>query len=155
AGSGPTFRSVAAGSVIVLGGGVAGLAAAAALAARGVDVRVVEARGRLGGRVHTTRPSGVHLPIELGAEFVHGEAPEVVEICENAGLPLVELSGASAEDPLAAVQGPVAEQVGARGDRGFAQALAEAKVGEPERSRALAYVAGFHAAHPERISARS
>lgn len=41
--------------VVVLGAGLSGLAAAAALAAAGIAVRVVEARPRIGGRVLTAR----------------------------------------------------------------------------------------------------
>jgi monoamine oxidase len=58
-------------SVIVIGGGVAGLAAAGALARRGFAVTLLEARDRLGGRILTTRPVGWGRPIELGAEFIH------------------------------------------------------------------------------------
>ena len=56
--------------VIILGAGVAGLAAARRLAAAGVPVRIVEARNRLGGRAFTAcDPSG--LPIELGCAWLH------------------------------------------------------------------------------------
>jgi monoamine oxidase len=58
--------------VIVIGGGVAGLAAATELARRGFAVHVVEARDRLGGRVLTQQLPGWPGPVELGAEFVHG-----------------------------------------------------------------------------------
>src|SRR3954471_6300201 len=58
-------------SVIVIGGGVAGLAAAGALARRGFAVTLLEARDRLGGRILTTRPVSWGRPIELGAEFIH------------------------------------------------------------------------------------
>src|SRR5690625_2298629 len=55
-------------SVIVIGAGVAGLASARALSRHGINVRVLEAQGRVGGRVWTE----VHgdLVIERGAEFV-------------------------------------------------------------------------------------
>jgi monoamine oxidase len=49
--------------------------AARVLAERGVDVEVLEARPRVGGRVCTMHPDAA-LPAELGPEFVHGE-PEV------------------------------------------------------------------------------
>ena len=58
--------------VLVLGAGVAGLAAAREFQRRGVAVTVLEARDRLGGRVHTVRDASWPHPIELGAEFGHG-----------------------------------------------------------------------------------
>ena len=58
--------------VIVLGAGVAGLAAARALAAAGRQVVVFEARDRIGGRVHTLHDSAWPHPVELGAEFLQG-----------------------------------------------------------------------------------
>src|SRR5262245_47822524 len=57
--------------VIIIGGGVAGLAAAAEVGRRGYTVSLLEARDRLGGRVFTIRPRGWRAPVELGAEFVH------------------------------------------------------------------------------------
>src|SRR5436190_10943127 len=59
--------------VVVAGAGFAGLAAATELARAGVDVVVVEARARVGGRVwsETLRsPRGDAAVIERGAEFV-------------------------------------------------------------------------------------
>ena len=54
--------------VLVVGGGVYGLTAAIDLAAHGVDVRVVEARSRLGGRIATDDVAG--LSVETGGEFL-------------------------------------------------------------------------------------
>ncbi len=56
--------------VLVIGAGVAGLTAARELTRRGLSVKVVEARDRVGGRVHTVRDFCDH-PVEVGAEFVH------------------------------------------------------------------------------------
>lgn len=56
--------------VLVLGAGVAGLAAAAELQAAGASVHVVEARQRIGGRVWTDGSLG--LPLDLGASWIHG-----------------------------------------------------------------------------------
>ncbi|MFF0739441.1 flavin monoamine oxidase family protein [Streptomyces sp. NPDC004111] len=59
--------------VIVIGAGVAGLACAADLARAGVDVLVLEARERIGGRVRTHRPADGGPAVELGAQIVHGD----------------------------------------------------------------------------------
>ncbi|MHA7648990.1 flavin monoamine oxidase family protein [Mycobacterium sp. ML4] len=57
-------------SVLVIGAGMAGLGAARSLADAGWPVRVIEARDRIGGRVHTVRDWGV--PLEMGASWIHG-----------------------------------------------------------------------------------
>jgi monoamine oxidase len=57
-------------SVIVIGAGAAGLAAARDLRARGSSVTVLEARDRIGGRVWTHRGLGV--PVDLGATWIQG-----------------------------------------------------------------------------------
>ncbi len=57
-------------SVIVIGAGAAGLAAARSLVDEGKDVTVVEARDRIGGRVWTDTTLG--LPLDLGASWIHG-----------------------------------------------------------------------------------
>ena len=51
---------------IVIGAGVAGLAAARQLRKRGLEVLLLEARDRIGGRVHTVRLPGWPLPLEAG-----------------------------------------------------------------------------------------
>lgn len=58
--------------VVVVGAGVAGLAAARLLVEAGVPVRVLEARDRIGGRIETERRQGVTL--DLGASWIHGYA---------------------------------------------------------------------------------
>lgn len=57
--------------VIVIGAGVAGLAAARAIHRTGAKVTVLEARDRIGGRIHTDR-STFGVPVELGAQYVQG-----------------------------------------------------------------------------------
>jgi monoamine oxidase len=57
--------------VVVLGGGLAGLAAALALQRAGLEVELLEARPRVGGRVETLRaPFADGLFAESGAEFI-------------------------------------------------------------------------------------
>ena len=60
---------------LIVGAGAAGLVAAAELGKHPGTVCVLEARDRLGGRIFTRREHGVSLPIELGAEFIHGRSP--------------------------------------------------------------------------------
>ncbi|KAI0566548.1 Amine oxidase [Gracilaria domingensis] len=57
-------------SVIVVGAGIAGIAAARVLADRGFTVTVLEGRGRIGGRIATDWSSG--FPVDLGAAYIHG-----------------------------------------------------------------------------------
>lgn len=66
--------------VIVIGGGVAGLAAAGELARRKLNVILLEARPRLGGRILTQRSKGWGRPVELGAEFIHEGNPPLWDL---------------------------------------------------------------------------
>ncbi len=78
-------------NVIVIGAGVAGLAAGRLLAEAGAKVTVLESRDRIGGRIYTLR-SGDR-KFELGAEFVHGLPPELWQLLEEANLRTEELDG--------------------------------------------------------------
>jgi monoamine oxidase len=80
-------------SVIVIGAGVAGLAAAKKLSAAGVHVTILEARDRIGGRVHTMRDPRFPIPIELGAEFLHGKPREIWDIVKAENLITGSLEG--------------------------------------------------------------
>jgi monoamine oxidase len=71
--------------VVIVGAGAAGLAAARALTDRGLDVLVVEARDRVGGRAYTLPTAGGAYPVELGAEFIHGPAPQTMALLREAG----------------------------------------------------------------------
>lgn len=78
-----TARAEAA-RVVVIGAGLAGLAAAQALKARGVTPIVLEARDRIGGRIHTST-LWPDLPMDLGASWIHGVS----------GNPITELARAA------------------------------------------------------------
>lgn len=56
--------------VIVVGAGIAGIAAARSLQNQGYAVTILEGRNRIGGRVWTDDSLGV--PIDLGASWIHG-----------------------------------------------------------------------------------
>jgi len=71
--------------VIVIGAGIAGLAAARELTDSGKKVVVVEARDRLGGRMFTDHTS-MPIPVELGCEFIHGQDASTWELVRKLGL---------------------------------------------------------------------
>src|SRR5688572_27034441 len=59
--------------VIIVGAGAAGLMAAWELIQVDKKVLILEARDRIGGRILTLEGNGFAIPVELGAEFVHGK----------------------------------------------------------------------------------
>jgi monoamine oxidase len=135
--------------VAIIGGGVAGLEAARILRDADLDVVVLEARERIGGRVFTMRDDRLSLAIELGAEFVHGSAPELREITQEAKLTLVDIGGERWKSELDHNREP---------DRSFEQFLnSELRGGRRRQARTLAlqWVQGFHAADPTRVSERA
>src|SRR5258708_29927875 len=79
--------------VLVLGAGAAGLAAARDLSHAGLRVTIIEARPRVGGRILTLHDSRSPVPLELGAEFIHGERAETLSLAQAAGLAVLELPG--------------------------------------------------------------
>ncbi len=79
--------------ILIIGAGAAGLAAARELAAAGRQVLLVEAQGRLGGRVHTLTPPGFTHALEAGAEFMHGEVPVTRALLQEAGLAWQDTAG--------------------------------------------------------------
>lgn len=79
--------------VIIVGAGAAGLMAAWELAQAGRSVLVLEARDRIGGRIHTLHPPGFELPVEGGAEFMHGDLTYTKMYFEKAGIKKYEVKG--------------------------------------------------------------
>jgi monoamine oxidase len=150
---------------IVIGAGAAGLAAARELSQRGLRLVLLEARGRLGGRVHTVRDPSWPVPVELGAEFVHGGAPSTHRVARAGGLILDELQDRHAwvENGRWRWQRDVWSRFSAycrtiptRGpDRPFAAYLGRTRAGRSaDASLARSVVEGFHAAPADRISAQ-
>jgi monoamine oxidase len=78
--------------VVVIGGGLAGLRCADVLAARGVDVVVLEVRDRVGGRVFSHHFSDGQT-CERGAEFIDSNHAEVLALAGRLGLTLTSRSG--------------------------------------------------------------
>ena len=72
------------GRVAVVGGGITGLATAWFLRQRDVPVTLVEAGGRLGGKIETSALGGV--PVEAGPDTFLARVPWAVELCRALGL---------------------------------------------------------------------
>ena len=150
--------------ILVIGAGAAGLAAARVLTAAGRPVRILEARDRIGGRIHTLRHASLPLPIELGPEFVHGESEEISGIVRAHGLTTCETGEAHAVlergrlGPVGAFWSRV-ERVLQELDAGGADRSVEAALHPRRRSKsgewAARYVEGFHAADLARMSVRA
>jgi monoamine oxidase len=152
--------------VLVVGAGIAGLAAAERLAAAGRRVLVLEARDRIGGRIHTAHDPDLDVPVELGAEFVHGHPSELMEVIRRLGLTVVsarerhQRGPAEAAPPLPDLPHTLAKLLhGADGgrDRAAADLLQEhaatARPGELET--AARYLEGFHAADLSLLGTRA
>lgn len=73
-----------AGHVVVIGGGISGLAAALDLARSGMRVTLLEASERLGGKLHADEIAGV--PVDLGAESLLARRPEALALAREVGL---------------------------------------------------------------------
>ncbi len=154
--------------VIIIGAGIAGLACAEVLAAAGLSVIILEARDRVGGRILTHYDKKQHFPIELGAEFVHGEHPELIERIKRAGLRLrrineepwcLEEDGLQKCSEFWSQTEKVLEALRVtKKDHTFAEFL-RSRVGKrfsaDARDSATRYVEGFNAARAELISVNS
>ncbi|MEU6171659.1 protoporphyrinogen oxidase [Streptantibioticus parmotrematis] len=70
--------------VVVVGGGISGLAAAHRLLAGGARVTLLEADSRLGGKLYADEIAGV--PVDLGAESMLARRPEAVGLAREVGL---------------------------------------------------------------------
>ena len=153
--------------VIVVGAGAAGLSAAAEIIRAGHSVLLLEARDRIGGRMWTRHQAELPVPIELGAEFIHGEAPLTRSLLAEANCTVVRAgdshwtaSGGRLErrdglfpQVLAAMR---RTDVLARKDLSFARYL-DRHVKLPRAARALArtMAEGFDAVDTTQASARA
>jgi monoamine oxidase len=150
--------------VAIVGAGVAGLAAAAELTRIGLEVRCLEAASRPGGRIRTVHDSLTQLPVELGAEFIHGRPPRVMGMLHNAGLAMYEHTVRALhidrgrilkEKDTGELASQVLEKIPARGrkkDESLDDFLARSRQPDDIKNWAKAYVEGFNAAFSDSIS---
>src|SRR5881396_484684 len=155
--------------VLVLGAGAAGLAAARDLSHAGLRVTIIEARPRVGGRILTLHDPRAPVPLELGAEFIHGETAETLSLARAAGLAVLELPdthelvSAGRFKPMGdfwevvdRMNRDLAGRVARRGkDFAVSEYLESASVPASRRGMLRDFLQGFYAAHPDRLSARS
>ena len=156
--------------VVILGAGAAGLAAAAELARSGRSALVLEARERIGGRVWSLEVPGLPVPVELGAEFIHGRPAATFSLMRKAGIaavdaPIVRLAvrdgklRARGDGLYEGIQRILRRHAGAleRKDVSFESFLARGRHGLSAEARAFARmrVQGYDAADPARASARA
>jgi monoamine oxidase len=152
--------------VIIIGGGAAGLAAARDLSGSGKTIAILEARQRIGGRIFTLHQANVPLPIELGAEFIHGDAEDTFTIVEAAALLAYQLPDDhwwSTNGRLRRIQNfwatvqRVQKRIPANAhDVSFAEFLKRQKNLSPRvKQLATNFVEGYHASHADCISAAS
>lgn len=138
--------------VIVVGGGLSGLAAAKALTAAGASVTVLEARDRAGGRVHNISSPKVGATLDAGAEFIGPTQGHIAGLAReydvrtlrtyNAGDSIFVSRTGTTHVPAALPIPAVADlgQAGAALVRAQADALAGFPVGEPWRHPNAAYL---------------
>jgi monoamine oxidase len=154
--------------VAIIGAGAAGLEAARILHDAGIEIVVLEARERVGGRIFTLHDPELPVPVELGAEFVHGSAPELAEIARAAHLPTLDIDGERwqsrrgalhpFDDFWESLESVMGRLDGQRRDRSFEEFLNTRPGGARlarARAMALQWVESFHAADPERVSERA
>jgi monoamine oxidase len=149
--------------VVIIGAGAAGLAAGRALSGAGKRVCILEARDRIGGRVSSLHLPDLPLPVELGAEFIHGESDTTFSIVDAARLTAMELpdthwwsrDGAWEKiDDFWELIGDVRSKIGSRKrDLSFAEFLRTRRGITPRmRELSCSFVEGYHAADADRMS---
>jgi monoamine oxidase len=160
--------------IIIVGAGMAGLTAGRVLAASGQRVGIIEARHRVGGRICTTHvdhgAGRLDVPVELGAEFVHGLPPETwsliseaklasyeidgVEMCSSGGALQIHRhndGGISVLEHMLAWEATLAPD----SDLTFEAYLKSIAIDQAARTRAVEYVEGFNAADSAVISVKA
>ena len=154
--------------VVVLGAGAAGLAAARVLSNACASAVVLEARGRIGGRLLTREDPGLPLAVDLGGEFIHGTAAITFDLLRAANTVAIDSGGTAfayedgalhdREDPFEIVAGVMARARRLDRDMSVDDFLRSLPDADPETPRERRFtrmlVEGFDAADPRRASIR-
>ncbi len=150
--------------VVIIGAGAAGLAALHVLDKAGLRVVLLEARDRIGGRIHTIHDPLCSLPLELGAEFIHGRPKEIWDIIHDAGLAVYDGTDDSRymndgvvernADAWLLVHSALEDmrQAAQDGDKSFEEFLAGTSYSEETRRSTRGFIEGFNAADSKIIS---
>ena len=154
--------------VAIVGAGVAGLAALAELDRAGLRVLCIEARDRIGGRIFTAHDPLAPLPIELGAEFIHGRPPEIWNILRSGSLAVYDCADAAVHIRNGKVQrhedawepiGQLMEEMRTAADQGkdepFSAFLERSSHSAVAKELSASFVEGFNAARKEVIGIAS
>jgi monoamine oxidase len=152
--------------VLIIGAGGAGLAAAAEIADTGRRVLLLEARDRIGGRMWTQHVPGLAVPIEYGAEFIHGFAPATMAFLKRGGKTTIESTDThwrlrngelqKSNEFFSQVQKAMCDgSVLANKDLSFDDFLTQSKLSAEAREYATMMAQGFDAADTSRASARA
>ena len=122
--------------VVVIGAGVAGLAAARRLRARGVPTTLIEAAGRIGGRAYTGQLAGA--PFDHGATWFHdaGRNP-LVEMATPAD-ELLDTNGRGEHLTIAGRAATAAEHAAYEAAERRLEAVTEAALAGPDTTLAAA-----------------
>ena len=143
--------------------------AARVLRAAGRDVLILESSSRVGGRVMTLNGTLAGIPVELGAEFIHGDAPITRKLLDEARLATVPVLGDHfrSDDGELSPQGPLWKRMSRvfrymNPDRETDRSFEEFLDGNPggrslarERQLARGFVEGFNGADASLISEKS
>jgi monoamine oxidase len=145
--------------LIVIGAGAAGLSAMAELDHAGIRALCIEARDRIGGRILTVHDQLCPVPVELGAEFVHGRPAEIWNIIDSCTLTAYDCTERSFHIKNGQIQHVAdawllvdeimegMQQAAKKGpDQTFSEFLQHNSYSDDAKQLAKSYVEGFNAA---------
>lgn len=154
--------------VVIVGGGVAGLTALAELDRAGLRVLCIEARDRIGGRIFSAHDALAPIPVELGAEFIHGRPPEIWNIVRSGSLAVYDCADAAvhirdgkvqrhgdAWEPIGQLMADMRKAADQSGDQPFSAFLQRSSHSAVAKELSASFVEGFNAARKEVIGIAS